>query len=243
MLISLTADQYATFYRTLCVLKDICTDVDIQEGMIRQRTSNTGSIFEIDLTALISRINLPINILKPKLDMLKSFLGNDVEILVEERSFSFKDQYQTYTIANPRREYITDCFMTEEELEALFTTDEEDVILRYDIPKVVSDRMKVVTGVFNVNTMQLKIEGETAYIEVTTQANDQSSKFLQGMVTDRVLECHSSLVITPFVIDHDGDIEFKMYNYRDDQCINKFGTYIDEVPIVIYSKSQLNEDD
>lgn len=243
MLISLTSEQFATFFRTLSTLKDICNDVDIQEGLIRQRTSNTGAIFEMDLTGLISRISLPFNIIKPKLDMLKAFIGNNVDILIGERNFSFRDQYQTYTIENPLRQYITNTYITDEEMEALFSANEEDVILRHDIPKTVSDRIKVVTGVFNINTLQMHMTGENAHIEVKTQASDQSAKFLQGMVMEKVLKCSSNLVITPFIVDHDGDIEIKMYNHRDDECINKFSTYIDEVPITIYSKSSLDEED
>ncbi len=56
------------------------------------------------------------------------------------------------------------------------------------------------------------------------------------------MECTSSLVNTPFIIDHDGKITLKMYNYMEQICSNTFKTSISDIDITIYGRSQLTEE-
>jgi hypothetical protein len=72
---------------------------------------------------------------------------------------------------------------------------------------------------------------------------EQSAKIMGEITTERQLQATSSLINTPFIIDHEGDIVFKMYNYREAICSNLCSTSISDININIYSRSQLTEEE
>ena len=82
--IEFDSEDFNTFLRCLMNLKEICNDVDIRGGMIRQRTNDLTSVFEMDLTSLITDAAIPITNLKKKLDLLKTFAGQDVALETHE---------------------------------------------------------------------------------------------------------------------------------------------------------------
>ncbi|MCK5605174.1 hypothetical protein KAR91_25005 [Candidatus Pacearchaeota archaeon] len=244
--VSLDAEKYEEFIRCLSVLKEHCSDADIREGVIRQRGNENTSVFEIDMSSIIEDISLPISDLKQKLDLLKMFSDQEVTISViipdgETGYFTVGDQYSSLKFIRPDLEYMDNKFMSQEERESVFQLNEEDLILSNDISSFISDRMKVVATGFNINTVEITINGEEANISAKTQASDQFAKFVEGIVTDKVLECSSNMVITPFIIDHDGDITFRMYNTADGISSNSFSTSIADIPINMYTRSTLTD--
>ena len=104
--VNLDATKYDEFLRVLLILKDICNDVDIREGFIRQRTNDSATVFEIDLTSIISNMNLPISELKNKLDIFKCFSGEEVSISTTDDCFIIADQYSMLKIKNPILEFM-----------------------------------------------------------------------------------------------------------------------------------------
>ena len=99
--ITLEAEQYNDFIRCLTNLKDVCNDVDIRNGIIRQRTNGNVSIFEIDISTIVSDASFAIIDLKQKLDLLKTFQGQDVSIEIIEPvpgnpgTFTFSDEFSS----------------------------------------------------------------------------------------------------------------------------------------------------
>lgn len=243
--VNLDADGFEAFLRCLILLKDFCSDADIRAGVIRQREDQNSAVFEIDMTSLIGEIDLPIDKLKNKVDMLKCFSGQEIEIVSDEREFKFLDQFSVLKIENPRLDYLNNEYMTVEEVDNVFPIVEEDNVLVSNITTMISDRMRTITQGFDVNNIQVNFEGETAFISAVTRAKDQSAKFLSGITTNREMPpCYSNLVAVPFIIDHDGDIDFRMYNSEDangNVCVNKFTTMIGEIDVTIFGRSSLYE--
>ncbi len=232
-------------------MKDICNDVDIRDGMIRQRTNDSATAFEIDLSPILNDLSLPIINLKTKLELFKIFSDQEVEISVHDPDethsqgyFVISDNYSSLEFDGPELDFMDNKFISEEELNNIFVLNEEDLILNVqtEITSTISDRMRVISQGFNVNTVQVIFEGETASISTRTQSKDQFAKIVSGVTTDRVLNCSSSLINTPFIIDHDGDIIFKMYNYPDNICSNQFITTVGDVDVNVYSRSSLVEE-
>ena len=241
-MVNLGSEYYNEFLRCISILKDQCNDSDVRNGIIRQRSNEKISIFEIDLTNLIQNLNIPLTNLKQKIELLKIFENQEVSIEVDDespQSFSFSDQYSTLKFMSPRLDYIDNKFMSEEELNSLFSLDESDLILSATIPKNISDRIRTVTQNFNVNAIQVSFEGETATLLSRTQSKDQTAKFYSGVLAERPLNSYTNVVTIPFVIDHDGDVYMKMYNIRENIVITKFSTEIGDTNIVIYTRSTL----
>ncbi len=241
--VNMDSVKFEEFLRCLFVLKDICNDVDIRDGFLRQRSNDNASIIQMDLTSIIDTINLPITSLKKKLDLLKCFNGQEVQIEILNDSYIISDNVTSIKISNPKLEYIDNKFIDENELNNLFILNDEDLILSTTIPYNISDRIRVITQGFDVNSIKVMFEGNTATIKADTQARDQSAKFMNDIILEDPRNGYSNLVTTPFIIDHDGTIDFKMYNVHESICANKFSTAIKDVEIVVYGRSTINEDE
>ena len=70
--VMLEIEDYNNFIRCLTNLKDVCNDADIREGILRQRTNNHTSVFEVDLTSVFEESNIALTNLKQKLELLKT---------------------------------------------------------------------------------------------------------------------------------------------------------------------------
>ena len=237
---NLDSAKFEAFLRCLSLMKDICNDVDIRGGKIRQRSNDHSVIFEMDLTPLISDMDIPITKLKEKLELFKCFIGNDVDV-VDDEKYSIADQISLISFKRPLLTLIDNQFITEEEFGNLFTLDENDIILSYNIPTMVSERMRTITQGFNVNNVVVIFNGETAEITAKTISKDQFAKFVGDIVVEDEKNCSSNLIVTPFIIDHDGDMSFSMYEVRDGHSINKYSTSIGDVAINVYGRSSLVE--
>ena len=237
--VNLDTTKYDELLRILFILKDICNDVDIRNGFIRQRTDDSATIFEVDLTDIISNMSLPISELKNKLDVFKCFSGQEVSITTTEDSFVISDQYSVLKIKKPILDYMDNKFISQEELSRVIVTNSDDLILSTQISKKISDRMKVISSSFHINSVQAIINGEAASISCSTQSKDNFAEFIKNIVSNKELNHSANLVITPFVIDHDGDINFEMYDSGNNVVMNSFSTTIGSINVHLYTRASM----
>lgn len=249
--INLSAELYNNFLRCLTNLKEICNDVDIRGGMIRQRSNDLTSVFEMDLTSIINDANMPITNMKKKLDNFKTFAGSSVTIdIVEgasesESYFSILDNESSLKIIFPAIEFMDNKLMTISELERIFNLDEEDLVLSNTLNNTITERIRIITFNFNTQAVQIKFDNDKASITTSTQAKDQFVKFKSDIPTniDFNGKFSSNLSTIPFTIEHDEELDFKMYKVADQNvCMNVIKTKLGSVPVNIYSRSSLVED-
>lgn len=225
--------------------------MDIRGGFIRQRTNGNVSIFEIDITPIVGDINIAIIDLKNKLDLLKMFQGQEVTIEITESTpgdpgnFVFSDQFSSLRVVLPSPDFVDNKFMREEELRSIFNSSGEDLIFEYSIPQLITDRVSTIATTFNIKTVRVDFDGDTAEITAATQSRDQLAKFISGLETNIELEKSSAYVsVIPFSIDHDTDVEFKMYkDPNQNNALNRFSTTLGEIDINIFSRSSIIEDE
>jgi len=242
-------EQTESFLRCLSILRDICVDADIKNGLIRQRSADKTSIFEIDLTPLTTEVNLPLSNLKQKLDLFKIFSDTSVQLDVSEEHFSFKDDHSVLSFKTPIAEYFPSEFINENELNNIFTLSEENLLIEKELSKVTTDRIKIVTQVFNTPTVQVRFNGNVAAIIANVQSKDQEAQFCDNIETNNIDVGNqtTNIVAIPFLIDHDTDIYFKMYSSDQPGVVfSKFSTQLGDVDINVYTRSAMitdNEDD
>jgi len=249
--INLEEEEYNDFLRCLTNLKEICNDIDIRGGMIRQRSNDLTSVFEMNLTSIINDASIPITNLKKKLDLLKTFVGQSVTIEIEEGEtesesyFTVSDEQSSIKFLFPALEFMDNKMMTQEELDNIFSLDEEDLILTNDLSSVITERIRIITDNFNTQAIQVKFENDTASISAVTQSKDQFAKFKSDIPCniDFGGNYSSTLSTIPFGIEHDSDLDFKMYKDPDQNVsLNKITTELGSVDINIYSRSAIVED-
>jgi len=239
----LNEDQYNEFFRVISILKESCEDLDIIGGVVRQRSTDNSSIFEIDLRSYLEDINLPLSKLKQKIELLKMFTGNEVKISVDEETCTFSDDYSTLSFKKVLPDYLDNRFMSEEDLNAIFNLNEDSLLLSTEVPTRISERINAIKQGFSITAIQINFEEETANMTAVTQSKDQHAKLMSDLITEASLIGTTDLLITPFIIDHDGDMSFKMYNIAEGVLVNKVDTTIGNIDVVIYGKSRLIQDE
>jgi hypothetical protein len=244
------ADKYNNFLKCITSLKDFCNDVDIRNGFIRQRSNDRVSAFEIDLTEVIDGgANMIICDARKKLNLLSLFFGQEVSIEIIEGPngyYTISDQYTSIKFLTPTSTFVDNQYIEQAEIERIFTASDDDLILHYDISSIISERIKITTQNFNTLTLQIIFNGETAAMSCATQSKDQYAKFVDGLSLNiNVDRGFTNLTTIPFNIEHEGDIEMKIYRDPNNERIilNKFSTKLGDIPITIYSRSAIISDD
>lgn len=245
--LTLNAEEFNDFLRCITNLKEECNDIDIHDGVIRQRSNDKTSIFQVDLTPIIPDVTMSISDIKKKLDLFKIFAGQEVtlDIDTEGGSFTLSDSFSSLKFMMTTYQFIDNKFMTQEELEAVFNLNEDELILEHEMQSMITDRIRIITQSFNIKAIQVVFDGEEAMITAGTQAKDQFAKFAENISTNVVFDkCSANLGVIPFAIEHDVDIEFKMYkDPNQDISLNTFTTSLGDCESVIFTRSSLVQDE
>lgn len=246
--ISLSSNEYNDFLRCLSNLREVCNDVDIQGGFIRQRSTDKTSVFEIDLSSILGDTSFTLTALKKKFDLLKSFSGQDVTIETsdEKKNYIFSDNFSSLKIESPIANYVDNKYMSAEEIDCMFNIQDDELILEHDLSGIITDRIRITTSNFDSNAIRVQLEGEHASIKTSTQSKDQFATFVSDIPTNMILE-DSSVFISkiPFGIDHDTDVKLKMFRdpNKNDIASTVFITTLGSFDIKIYTRSTIIGDD
>jgi hypothetical protein len=204
----------------------------------------------MDLSPLLTDVTLAVTDLKKKLDLLKTFQNQDVNIEIVDNGngnshFTFSDQYSSIKFVSPTLEFMDNKWMSDDELENIFNMSDDELILQTDLSSIITDRIRLVTENFNTQAIQVIFEGEKASIVASTQSKDQFAKFIEDITTNVVFEnCSSNLSTVPFSIDHDTDVEFKMYKDPNQAVsLNKTSTTLGDIDINVYARSAIVGDE
>lgn len=247
--LSLNAEQFNDFLRCITNLKEECNDIDIKNGVIRQRSNDKTSIFQIDMIPILTNdVSISISDVKKKLDLLKIFAGQEVNLEINSDTngfFIFSDTFSSLKFMSPAYQFIDNKFMTEEELVAIFNLNEDELILEHELSSMLTERIRVITTSFNIKAIQVVFDGEDATIKAGTQAKDQFAKFAENISTNVVFDkCSANLGVIPFAIEHDDNVEFKMYkDAAQDISLNTFTTALGDCEMVIFTRSSLVQDE
>ena len=243
--ITLSSEQYNDFIRCLATLQEICNDVVIHRGVIRQRSNDNTSIFELDLNSIITDVNISITNIKQKLNLLKTFQGQDVTIDINDEGFLFSDEYSSVTFLHPAPDFMDNKYIEQEELDGIFDVEEENLLFDFELSTIITDRIRIVTQTFNSPAIQVKFDLDKASINSASQSKDQFAKFIDNIEMNTELEkCSSNLSTLPFGIDHDTDVRFKMYKVTNqDVALNRFTTVLGDIDVNMYSRSSIIDDE
>lgn len=239
MNITLDSDKFSTLIRILNIFKDSCSDVDIRNGIIRQKTNDSVSVFEIDLTSILGNISLPISDIKKKLDLFKIFSNQDVTIETGDDFYSISDSYSTIRLRFPSLEFMNNKFMGEEELNRVITISLEQLITDIILTEVISERIKKITHGFGVINLFVNV-GDEISITASNKARDQSAVFVDKIIPTTTIDnkFYTSISIVPFIVDHDGDTLFKMYDIDGGKVLNHITLKNSNIDINIFCRSQ-----
>ena len=242
--VELKSESCNDFLRCLSNFVGVCNDIEIRGGFIRQRSDDNTAIFELDLNALITDVDVLIANIKQKIELLKTFQGHDVTLDITDSYYKFSDQYSSLKILNPHSEFMENEYISTQSLESITSLSDEDLVFSIELPSVVTERIKIVTQTFDVFSIQVAFDdGETASINAATASKDQFAKFIDQIELNMILtNCSSNVSTLPFKIDHDTDMEYKMYKEPNQNVsLSKLSTTLGDVDVIVYSRASIVE--
>lgn len=202
--------DFLELYRIMNSIKDISSNLNIVNGMVRQRSDSREIFFEVDLTSLFSNVELlPISRLKMKLDLLKTFLGGSQNIIVrvdnDNGLYSFEDNVSRYIF---RWSDITTAAGVDSENRFISNEEYEAIVGRFDnqvgkftLDKLICERIKSVSQLFGSRTIKLEFgkDGKMR-ISLKSQNKDQNVIFVENLDSSLV-DVETTMTVKPFTID------------------------------------------
>ncbi len=252
--IVLTSDLYEEFFNCIANLRDLCTDVTIKDSIIRQRTDDKNTIFEMDLSDLFGEdVTIPISYFKQKFDLFKIFLGKEVTIKIhqdEEEAanswYEISDDLSRIKFDFPDVDFLQNEFVSEEELAAIVTCTDDDLILETSIEKTITERVKTITTNFQAHFVKMYFTEDRLSIGAIDPAKTNRVFFLENLNVEMTFDepHYANMTREPFLINHDTAYTFKLFKQPEEMVTqNQITTSIGAVPISIYCKSQLMGED
>jgi hypothetical protein len=247
--VTLTKKQWQSFCKTLQGLARQCNDVDINQGIIRQRSNGSAAIFEVDLRPVVGELTLTITNLKEKVKTLKAFTGG-VTLEPGQNEVVVSDGVSSYSILNPDRNYLDNKFMSQQEMGSMVLSvlQEPSLLIRNRIEKKMIKRIRTALSKLHRDTYRVVFAKHSASFVVAreTGGSNQSSEVITTIIRDIPLFeptiGYATLPPMPFEsFDCDGDMVWELYRV-DKRLFSKISGRIGEVNAAVFTTGELKND-
>lgn len=242
-ILNFNEEKYSNFIKTLSIYKDICNDLDIRNGIIRQRLNEQYYTIEMDLRSMLEENTIPVSNIKQTIDLLKIFSKSEITSLniEENKNFTISDNLSNLTFQMPILSLLDNKHLSEEDLSSIFPINPEGLIVKCKISKIICDRIKVICHGFSINSLIVNFNGDNSSIGAETQSMDKKSIIINNITMNKIIEDLSYIrfVHTPFLLDHDEDIDLEIYDSGNNIFISKFNMKLNEINFSLYTSSKL----
>jgi hypothetical protein len=171
--VTLNQKHWKSFCKTLEGLALRCHDADINDGIIRQRSNDHSGILEINLRSVVGRSTFTIVYFKEKLKILSTLTG-PVTIKADSEEVLFSDGTSSYAVDIPKRDYLDNTFMGQQELDSFFPGIARNIplLIRNTIEKEIRKRIRIALAKLNSNTYKVVFTNHTASLGVEKQSGN-----------------------------------------------------------------------
>ena len=250
---TLKRDEFSKFLNCIKLIQDVCTDCDLQKGVIRQRTNDRHAIVEMDLSSVLNDSTICFTLLKQKIALLKSLelddsarVGDDekdITVELNEKTYKFIDIFSTLTFRIPIRKFLDNTFVSADEVSNMFELKEEDLVLSYNVSSYMCRRIKSITEGFNTDVLVWKMNGFDSCLQTESSNKDNSAQLIKNIaLNSEMTPMESKMISLPLCLDINSDIEINGYKIKDGQVLLcRFRMKYFDIPITIYAQSQLTK--
>jgi hypothetical protein len=187
--------------------------------------------------------DIPMPNLERKINLLRAFSKQGVQITIVDDEIYFSGQRSRFKFKKPSTNFMDNPFISTEELSKIVSVREENLVLEHAITRDISKFMKVIAGQFNIIAFQIFFYGNTASIAASTAHKQEDCEIKYGISIKKPFKGFSPIVITPFLLDRDGDMLFKIYDAGESTFVNKFTASIGKISVVVYTRSKLLQEE
>jgi len=247
-IINLGKENFAVFLEILTVLCKTNRDLIIKKGRICQQTDKNSSIYSLDVSSLIGDNDILMSLIANKVELLTPFQNNevDVDLVLDDKKYTFKDSYSKLEITKPKEMYLSNKYISESDLTQKTKLDESELIFHYTLPKMLISRLIAFSKGLQATLLEFEFKKNKVVLKISGNDNTHptTGKIVtieNEMVKELTGSCHYA--IEPFLYGTE-DIEIECYQNPDPKLIMlRLTTSIAGVKTVIWCLSMLNKDD
>lgn len=243
-------EDFSKFLNTIKLIQEHCTDCEILNGQIRQKSNDKHCVFQIDLSQVFSESSILLTGLKLKVMLLKSFEldtttlpeGIDPNIIFEydDKNYTFVDHFSILNFRTPLRKYLDNTYILDEEWEKIIKIKEEDLILSTTINSYLTKRIKAITEGFENDVITLRVDEFKGTISAESGSKENTSDLVRDIELNTKMEpCQARVVSLPFTLDMNSDVIMDVYRTTKKVVLCRFKMKFFGIPITIYSASEL----
>jgi hypothetical protein len=203
--IKLSADNFNYFMNVISLISANCNDMVIHNGIIRQKSNTKAYSFDIDVRQIFGERSMILSNVKMKEKALSIFKKNpnDVEIIIDEEYFMFRDAYSDVRFRKPLEQYITNKFITEDEITNIVSMREENgEIFSVELERFMVDRLKIISDTLSAIVFRVQFSGRKA--ELKLRSSDKESSMSSLLMTvdnlEQELKGYTAISVQPFLI-------------------------------------------
>jgi len=246
--VTLNEKQWKSFCKTLEGLGKQCNDVDIKDGVIRQRSNDRFSIIEVDTKAMLGNSTFAIANIKEKLKVLKGLTG-DVAIEAEQDKVVFSDGASSCSIPAPDMGFLNNNYLPKSDLDSAQSDIPQGTppLINYRIDKKDIKRIRSAASALKSNSYRVHFDNDSASIRLEeggwgSKDSKSSVEVIKGIPVSQPTKGSMAVTISPFTsFDYDGDIRWEVYG-KDNVAIGKYFGAVGDVNTASYTKSPLIDD-
>ena len=243
----LNEKQWKTFRNILQGLSKQCNDVDIFNGVIRQRSNDSSAIFEVDLTSILGNLTLTISNTVEELERLKDLTGQ-LTIEAEEMKVVLSDGTSSYNRPTADRNYLDNKYLGKEEFDSLLgNVCQGTPLIKHRIDKKNIKRIRNAAKALHSPSYRVTFDNQLASVSVNGYGESKGIKPTLKIGRDIPLSepvmGEMNLPIPPLdSFDYDGDIGWKLFK-GDKKFISKHYGWVGEVPVSTFTRGELRNDE
>jgi hypothetical protein len=259
--ITIDKDKFKALTDVISILKDLCNDVDIQNSLIQQLSTNRTVLFMIDLKPVFSgidTISVPICNIRQKLELFKGFFKSvDVKLAIHDEFFTISDSISMLKILKPSREFLDNKFV--DSIESLMNLSTFSSIVDTRVPLSICAKIGACNQSFSSSSVQVHFSKEqilftthslnqsefARIFSIPVQDNLQVGSLLSNELDDNENGVIASVPDFPFLVPYDGeDIRVEILASREtsSNMIFKFEGLVSNVPVSCYCKASFLEE-
>jgi len=249
--VSVQRDDFTKLLGAMKLIENCCTDCDIVDGKIRQKTNDRHSIIEIDVSDILGSNELCLSLIKQKVSLLRAFELDDnvtvddenIAIELNDEGYTFIDPLSKMTFRKPLKKFLDNSYISEDEFSSMITLSEENLVLNYEISAYMSKRIKNICEGFNNEIVQCELNGLAAELKIYTVNRENSATVSNEISLNREMPTKNfKMTYLPFAMDINSDITLSAYQTNAEVLLCKFEQKFYGVPVVLFTQVRLCDD-
>jgi len=250
----LNKDDYATFTDFLSMLEKFCQDVQIEKGMVCQKSNENSMILKSDLTKLLGNVDLSLSALWIKNKLFTPFKkqGVDVRLAIDDYTCSLYDQYSRLTIQKPINSLLTNQYKDQQFLDQALNMDLTKKVADFEFTNNIIERLTAYSDALDARKVNIKFTSNQSNSQTADKASfilnsgDKANTYKCNIFSiDEVFNCPEGVAqIDTIAFTSNSSVKIEIWRTKAvNEIVIAFKSFVDEttqqIPLTIYTKSKL----